>query len=56
MTSNHQSAGMIAMRMLEKLLAIFYEEGGYEAAGEARKMHKAGCKVLITVVRRTFLH
>jgi hypothetical protein len=55
MTSNHQSAdmGMIAslkvgykMRMLEKLLAIFDEEGGYEAAGETRKMHKAGCKGL----------
>jgi DDE superfamily endonuclease len=55
MKSNHQPAdmGMIAslkvgykMRMLEKLLAIFDEEGGYEAAGEARKMLKAGCKGL----------
>jgi hypothetical protein len=55
MTSNHQSPdmGMIAslkvgskMRMQEKLLAIFDEEGGYEAAGEARKTHKAGCKGL----------
>ena len=55
MTSNHQSPdmGMIAslkvgykMRLLEKLLAIFEEEGGYEAAGEAHKMHKAGCKGL----------
>jgi hypothetical protein len=55
MTSNHQSAdmGMIAslkagykMKMLEKLLAIFDEEWGYEAAGEAHKMHKAGCKGL----------
>jgi hypothetical protein len=48
--------GMIAslkvgykMRMLEKLLAIFDEDGGYEAAGEARKIRKAGCKGLITV-------
>ena len=55
MTSNHQPAdmGMIASlkvgyrtKMLEKLLAIFDEEGGYERAAEARKMIKAGCRGL----------
>ena len=64
MTSNLQSAdmGMISsfkvgykMRLLEKLLAIFDEEGGYEAAGKATKCTRQAAKVLITVVRRTFL-
>ena len=64
MTSNHQSPdmGMITslkvgykMRLLEKLLANFDEEGGYEAAGKATKCTRQAAKVLNKVVRRTFL-
>ena len=34
------------MLMLNQLLDLFYEEGGFELAGERRKLQRAGCKGL----------
>ena len=44
------------MLMLNQLLDLFYEEGGFELAGERRKLQRAGCKGLSFGGKATVLY